>query len=124
MDTPRRAYLLLLGMNAIAVAIAGLTAMLVPAPRGWPGWTPEVWAAIATLLTAALWVWRSYLERSEGEEAAENKKVAALSLAAAPLLWAVFAVMAFWSGALIYGTAFAAVALLLAAIGYVLQPAE
>ncbi len=122
METPRRAYLILLLLNAGVAAMALLTALLLPSPRGWPDWVPLAWWGSAAVLSLAVWLWWWLLRRRQGEEAENERLVAALSLASLPLLWLVFAVMAFWSGYSGHGLAFVAVALSFAVLGYALQP--
>ncbi|WP_457638067.1 hypothetical protein [Oceanithermus sp.] len=122
METPRRAYLLLLLLNAGVVTLAALTALLLPPPQNWPDWVPEAWWGSAALLSLAVWAWWWLLRRGRGEEAEYERMVAGLSLASLPLLWAVFAVMAFWSGYPAHGAAYAALALAFAVLGYFLQP--
>ncbi len=120
----RRAYLLLLALNAAAVALAAVTAALLTPPRGWPAWVPVAWWAGAALLSGVVWFWRWLLGRRQGEEAENERRVAALSLASLPLLWSLFAVIAFWTGYPRHAAAFLAVGLGFAAVGYALQPGE
>ena len=115
---------MLLSLNAGAVVLASLTALLLPSPRGWPDWVPLVWWVSATLLSLAVWLWWWLLRRRQGEEAENERLVAALSLASLPLLWAVFAVMAFWAGYPLHGMSFAVCSLGFAVLGYLLQPGQ
>jgi hypothetical protein len=123
MKTSCRAYLTLLLFNTAAVLLAALTAALLPAPRGWPAWTPLAWWLSGGVLSLAVLLWRWWLGRASGEEEDAEKQVAALSMAALPLLWGLFSVLAFWLGYASTGWEFVLLALTFAVAGYLLQPA-
>ncbi|HGY10408.1 MAG TPA: hypothetical protein ENK37_10240 [Oceanithermus profundus] len=118
MNATRRVYLWLLGFNAFVVLFAAASALLLPAPRTWPEWMPLAWWGSAAALSAFVgWRWRTRQEQEEPE-----RRVAALSLAALPLIWGLFAVLAFWAGYAPSGWSLLALALASAALGYALQP--
>jgi len=108
-------------MNAGVVALASLTALLLPSPTGWPSWVPISWWVSAGVLSGVIWEWWWLAQRREEDEDQE-RRVAALSLASLPLLWLVFAVIAFWAGYFEHGMAFVVIALGFAFLGYALQP--
>ncbi len=119
MNATRRVYLWLLGLNAFVVLFAAASALLLPAPRSWPEWTPLAWWGSAAALSAFVgWRWRAL--QAHGDPA--ERRVAALSLAALPLIWGLFAVLAFWAGYAPSGWPLLALALASAAAGYALQP--
>jgi len=124
MVSSRRLYLILLALNGVVVFFAVLTAALLPAPAGWPAWVPTAWWLSGWLLSLAVFAWWWTRRRSGGEDAAQERRVAALGLASLPLLWAVLVVLAFWLGYRAAGIEYGAVALVLAALGYLLQPTE
>lgn len=80
---------------------------------------PLVWWLSAIALSAGLLYYRRIL-LSTGDPA--EKRVAALSLAALPMLWGLFSVLAFWTGYPGDGLGLALLGLMLAATGYLLQP--
>lgn len=121
MKGTRRLYLWLLGFNLFVVAFATATALLLPAPGGWPDWMAGVWWLSAGLLSAGLLGYRRAL-LATGDE--NERRVAALSLAALPLLWGLFAVLAFWVGDRGSGLALGGAALFFALAGYAMQPGE
>ncbi|GEM_PF-2423525 len=122
MKTAKRAYLLLLFMNAAVVALAAFTALLLPAPQRQPAWLDTAWLLIALSFTALVLLYRRSLLLSGGDEAKQDEMVAALSLASLPLIWSLLAVQAFWYGRPQPGWLLLAGALALAAFGFFSQP--
>lgn len=121
MSRIRQVYLWLLGLNLFVVLFAAASALLLPSPRGWPDWMPAAWWLSAAVLSAGVLVYRRQL-MSRGD--VTERRVAALSLAALPMVWGLFAVLAFWAGYGATGTGLALAALALAALGFALQPGE
>jgi len=118
----RQVYLWLLGLNLFVVLFAAASAILLPLPRGgWPDWMPAAWWLSTAVLSAGVLVYR---QRLMGRGDVEEQRVAALSLAALPMVWGLFAVLAFWTGFGAAGTGLALAALALAALGFALQPGE
>lgn len=114
-------YLGLLGLNLFAVLLAAASALLIPAPQEWPGWMPWAWWTLPALLTLVVLSYRRHLlSRSDAGE----RRVAALSLAALPLVWGLFAVLAFWTGQAPSGVGLTMAALAFALLGFALQPGE
>jgi len=121
MAPTRRFYLWMLGLNAAVVVLAAATALLLPAPRGWPDWVGLAWWLGAAAISLGVLAWR---RRAQAEDDPAERRVAGLSLASLPLVWGLFAVLAFWAGFVADGFGLAFMALAFAVLGYVLQPAE
>ena len=121
MNLTRRVYLWLLGLNLFVVLFAAASALLLPSPRGWPDWMPAAWWVGAAVLSAGVLAYRrSLLARGDDVE----RRVAALALAALPMVWGLFAVLAFWSGFSGAAAGLGGFALLLAVLGFAMQPSE